>query len=506
MRRPLPQFKASVLAAVMLAGCAVGPDFSPPAAPDVSAYDYKPLSAATADNAQKLQPGQDIPSEWWELFRSESLNRLVAQAIKENPDLASAEAALRVAEDNLNAAEGSFVPTVTGAAAAKRQKVASAASGGAAPSSIYSIHNASVGVSYVPDVWGGTRRTVEQLQAQVDAARFQKEAAYLALTSNVVTLAITEASLREQIDAVNDIIAAQEKVLNVFKLRFEAGAIAKSALVAQQSALATAKTGLPALRHKFAVTRHALSALVGQLPEKQPAAEFRLEDIKLPHVIPLSVPSKLVEQRPDVRAAQENMHAASAAIGVAQAARLPNIALTADAGSMATTIGKLFAPGGGFWSLGGSLAGTLFDAGTLANKEQAARDTLEMAAAQYRKAVLTAFQNVADTLHALQSDAEALNVNAEADKAAAESLALARSQFEAGATGIADLLIAQQAQQQARVAFVQAQAQRYADTAALFAALGGGWWNRTSAYSPLAEAAAPMSLSPADEQSEKGPQ
>ncbi|MDD4616666.1 MAG: efflux transporter outer membrane subunit [Alphaproteobacteria bacterium] len=478
MRRAFSSKKACLFTALVLAGCAVGPDFTPPAAPEASAYDSDPVPPKTADGAQQFIPAQDIPAEWWKLFHSQSLNRLIEQAVKDNPDLAAANAALKVAQDNLGAGEAAFVPKLTGSFASTRAKASTVASNGASPSYYYTLHNASVGVSYNPDVWGGTRRSVENLQAQADAAKFQKEAAYLALTSNVVTLAITEASLRDQIAATQEIIKAQEKVLNIFKLRFEAGAVAKSSVLAQQTSLASVKATLPALQHRLAVTRHALSALAGKLPEKQAAAPFRLTDLKLPEKLPLSLPSKLVEQRPDVRAAQENLHAASAAIGMAVSARLPSVLLTGDIGSMANVFDKLFSPGGGFWTLGASVAGTIFDAGALADKEQAARDAFEVAEAQYRKTVLAAFQDVADTLHALQSDAEGLNAKRDAEKAAAESLELTKQQFSAGATGSAELFLAQQAHQQAKVAYVQAQAQRYADTAALFAALGGGWWNR----------------------------
>jgi NodT family efflux transporter outer membrane factor (OMF) lipoprotein len=461
-----------------MAGCAVGPDYVRPETPDVSSYDFAPLPDATADGAQKILQGQDIPGQWWELFRSESLNKLIDQAIKDNPDLASADAALRVAEDNLSAGSGAFFPTATGSFASTRQKTSTGS--GLGGGTYYTLHNASVAVSYNPDLWGGTRRTVEQLQARVGLAGFQKEAAFLALTSNVATAAFTEASLREQIAAAKDVIAAQQKTLELAKTRFAAGAVSKSAVVLQESALASVKASLPPLQHQLVVTRHALSALLGQMPSKEPAAKFNLNDLKLPHEIPLSLPSKLVEQRPDVRAAEENLHAASAAIGVAVAARLPNVTLSADLGTMAGVLNKLFTSGFGFWSLGASAAGTLLDAGTLADKEQAARDAFDEAGAQYRKTVLAAFQEVADALHALQSDAESLNVKSEAEKAAVANLTLVRAQFDAGAVSAAETLQAQITERQARAAVAQARAQRFADTAALFAALGGGWWNRVA--------------------------
>ena len=492
MRLASSFFTASCLAlsAVFLAGCAVGSDFVAPAAPDITAYDSGATPDVTPDRAQLVLSGQDIPAQWWDLFHSDNLNRLVTQAIKDNPDLASAEASLRVAEDELAAEKTTLFPTISGSLASQRQKVAAVSNNGV--SSIYTLHNASVGVSYSLDLWGGKRRTIEQLQAQAEAARFQKEAAYLALTSNVVTAAIQEASLREQITAMREIISNQEKTLKVLEARFEAGAVDKSAILEQQAVLAAAKTNLPPLEHQRVVTRHALTALVGQLPPSAPKETFTLAEMILPPQIPLSLPSRLVEQRPDIREAQENLHAASAAIGIAEAARLPNIVLSADIGSMATIFTKLLSPGGGFWSLGGSATETLFDAGALSDKEDAARDAYAVAEAQYRKAVVAAFQNVADTLHALQSDAESLNAKRDAEKASADSLALTEARFAAGAIGVVELLNAQQSEQQAKIALVQAKAQRYADTAALFAALGGGWWNRDAeAKPPAPETSAP---------------
>ena len=480
MRRLLLSPSVSVLAvaAVLLAGCAIGPDFDAPSAPDVATYDSAPTADATVDGAQKIQAGGDIPAAWWTLFHDEKLNKLIAQAIENNPDLASAEASLRVAEDNLGAGDAELFPSIKGSFSSQRQKTSGASSGGIAPSTIYSLHNASFGVSYGFDLFGGTRRAIEGLEAQADVARFEREAAYLTLTSNVVTAAIQEASLREQIEATNAIIKDQEKLLKTIEARFAVGAVAKDVVLTQKSTLATARAALPPLKHQLAVTRHLLSALIGQTPDKEPEAMFSLSGLTLPPEVPVSFPSKLVAQRPDIQAAQESLHAASAAIGVAEAARLPAITLSADMGSMANNLNKLFSAGSGFWSVGGSAAETLFDAGALADKEDAARDAYDASAAQYRKTVLRAFQDVADTLHALQSDAEGLTVKDEAEKVAAESLALTQAQFKAGAVSIAELVIAEQNHQQTTRDLIQAKAQRYADTAALLAALGGGWWNR----------------------------
>ncbi len=496
--------RASVIAAaaVLSMGCAAGPDYAPPDAPDVAAYDYEALNSATADGTQELLLGQDIPAEWWELFRSKDLSKLIAQAIRGNPDLATAEAALRVAQDNLSSGEAAFFPAASGTFSSQRSRTSK--DYGAGARSIYTLHSASVGVSYDLDLWGGTRRNVERLEAEADAAQYEREAAYLALTSNVVTLAMAEAGLREQIASAEAVLDAQKQIVELVKLRLATGAVPKGAVVAQDEALASAEGALPPLQHQLAVIRHALSALVGQMPVQQVEGEFRLSGFNLPQKVPMSVPSKLVEQRPDVRAAEASLRAASAAIGVAQAARLPKISLSADIGTMAKIFKNLLTPGFGFWDFGASAAQSLFDAGSLANKEQAARDAYDMAAAQYKKTAIGAFQEVADALHALQSDAKSYKSSRDAENAAQESVKLTQTQFSAGAVGKAELLTAQQGLYRAKAASAKALAQRYADTAALLAALGGGWWNDKAAAAEAApvvpesgagEEAAPLSTS-----------
>ncbi|MDE2030141.1 MAG: efflux transporter outer membrane subunit [Alphaproteobacteria bacterium] len=477
MRGPSPFFFATPLLLVSLAACAVGPDFTPPPAPDVMAYDATPTPAVTEDGLQYLRLGGKIPAQWWELFHSPKLDRLVAAAIANNPDLAAAEASLRASEAELAAGSGELFPTVSAKLTSERQKTARPSSGGFAPPLTYSLHNASVGVSYGLDVFGGTRRAVEELQAQTDAARYQKDAAWLTLTGNVVTAAVQEASLRAQIVAARAVAKDQAKILDMTKASLAAGAVGKNVVDTQTTALADAFAVIPPLEHQLAATRHELAVLTGQMPQQRPHEFFALADLRLPKEIPLSLPSKLVAQRPDILQAQANMHAASAAIGVTVAARLPEITLSANLGSMANAFDKLFSPGGGFWNLGASAAETVFDGGTLLNKERAARAQFDVSKEQYRKTVLTAFENVADALHALQSDAEILIAKKAAANAATDASALALAQFKAGATSKTDLLSAQSAAHQALSALTQAEAQRYADTAALLVALGGGWWN-----------------------------
>jgi len=491
----ITRFLMTASCAAFLAGCAVGPDFEKPAAPDVTSYDEEgKLQTASADDAhgaaQSLVPGAAIRADWWALFHSAPLSAMIEEALKHNPDVEAAEASLRAAEENLAAGDGALFPSTTGSFTSDRQKSSGSANGGNFPGRIYTLHNASVSVSYGLDVFGGTRRKIEGLEAQRDYQLFELQAARLALTGNVVTTAIKEASLRGQIEATKKLIEEQAKQLDVLDKQLAVGAVTRLAVLAQKATLAQTQTTLPPLEKQLAQTRHALSALMGSLPTHAPKETFDLASLHLPEKLPLTLPSQLVAQRPDIRAAEENLHAASAAIGVAEAARLPQFTLSASIGSVANQVGKLFSPGGGIWSLAGGVTESIFDAGTLAHKQGAAEADYDASAALYRKTVIAAFQDVADTLRALESDADALKAQSEAERAAADSLKLSRNQFDAGAISYLDMLNAEQTEQRARIALVQAEAQRYADTAALFQALGGGW----NAPPPVAEKAEALAV------------
>jgi NodT family efflux transporter outer membrane factor (OMF) lipoprotein len=472
--------------AMLVAGCAVGPDFLRPAAP--AGKDYAPATiaepTASADvaggSAQRFLRELDIPGEWWRLFHSEALNVLIEEALKANPNLAAAEAALRVAQENVAAQVGAYYPQISGNFTPSRQKTATGAvSPASATGGAYlTLYTAQVSVSFVPDVFGLNQRTVESLEAQAQAQHFQLQATYVTLTANVVAAAIQEASLRGQIAATEDIIAIETQLLDLFRRQLALGQIAEAEVAAQEAALAQAEAGLPPLHKQLAIERDLLTALLGRFPNEEPSETFELATITLPQDLPASLPAKVVEQRPDVRQAEANLHSASALIGVAIANRLPNLTLTGGAGTSATDPSRFFTPGTGFWSIAASLTQPIFDGGTLLHKERAARAAYDEAAAQYRGAVVTAFQNVADTLRALHIDADALKAAVRAEQAAARSLAIARRQLELGAVSYLALLNAQQAYQTARIALVQAEANRFADTAALFQALGGGWWNR----------------------------
>jgi NodT family efflux transporter outer membrane factor (OMF) lipoprotein len=472
-------------ALLLVAGCTVGPDFKKPAAPNASGYTRTPLSTTgsapnvSGGEVQSFMAGADIPGEWWALFHSKPLNDLIEHSLTNNPDIKSAQAALMVAKENVLAGKGAFYPSVSGSFSATRNKTSSEIS--PMPNSgaqYYSLFTPQVSVSYALDVFGLNRRAVESLQAQQQSARFQLVATHITLSANVVLAAIQEASLRAQIDATRQLVAINSEMVQVLHERFAKGLATRLDVAAQESQLAQIEAALPPLLKQLAQQRDLLSALSGEFPDKDLPEQFELSDLQLPQELPVSLPSQLVEQRPDVRQAEENLHAASAQIGIATANRLPNFTLTADAGTMALTAGKIFSGGAGFWDLGANVAQPIFQGGTLLHQERAAKAAYTQAAEQYRSTVLTAFQNVADTLNVLQQDADALKSAADAANAAKVTLGLARQQIETGNASHLDLLNAEQTYQQAVINLIQAQANRYADTAALFQSLGGGWWHR----------------------------
>lgn len=484
-KRPLLCLATSAL---MLAGCAVGPDFTPPVASNESAYTSP--EDATKDNGpltQKIISGKTIPAAWWELFQSKPLNDLIRQAVRHNPDLTAAEASLRVAEENAQAADSLLMPTVSGSLSTTREKTSGATAGGIFPGQLYTLHNTSLNVSYGLDVFGLSRRTIEAKDAKAAAQRYQMEAAYVSLTANVATAAMQEAALRAQIAATERLIKAQTEQVAAIHTQLDAGAVAKPVLLAAEQNLAQIRGTLSPLKQRLAATRHTLSTLTGTLPSHAPHAKFELASLKLPHEIPVSLPSELTIQRPDIRAAEANLHAASAQIGVALASRLPQVTLDANIGSVANSVDRLFSPGSGIWSAGFSASQLIFDGGNLEHGQRAAEAAFDVAAAQYRSTVLTAFQNVADALHALQSDAEALAAQQQNAAAAASNLKLVKTQFDAGAINRVTYLDAEKNDASAQLALAQAEAQRYTDTVALFQALGGGWWNRPEALDKLYE-------------------
>jgi NodT family efflux transporter outer membrane factor (OMF) lipoprotein len=471
---------------VLLASCAVGPDFVHPAAPEITRYTREPIAATSAadvaDGArQRFVLDRDIPQQWWALYRSPALNALIERSLANNPNLQSALATLRAAQQAVYAQEGKFFPLVQANFNPTRQQTAASLTPiPASGASIYNLYTAQLQVSYTFDVWGLNRRTVESLQALADVQNFQVEATYLALTSNVAVAAITEASLRGQIDATNQLIAINSKMVDTLRRQFDKGLVNRSDLAVQEAALAQVKATLPPLRKTLAQQRDLLAALSGAYPADGPGETFKLANLHLPVELPVSLPSQMIEQRPDVRAAEEQLHAASAQVGVATASVLPTFTINADGGYMNTVFASLISPQSLAWSLVGNATQTVFDGGALLHQLEGAKDTYQAAAWTYRGIVISAVQNVADSLRALQNDADALRAARDFERAASISLDLAQKQFNAGNTNVLLMLTAQQTDLQARIGVVQAQAARLTDTAALFQALGGGWWNRAA--------------------------
>jgi NodT family efflux transporter outer membrane factor (OMF) lipoprotein len=496
-------------ATALASSCAVGPNFHKPPAPANAAYAPTPLPETSSSapihggEVQRYIVGRDIPFEWWELFQSPALNSLIDKAFKANPTITAAQAALAQAQEMVYAQRGFFFPSIGATYQAERHKIAGNLTNdqapgvqgngdnlsaplqtpGVAPYTVplyYNFQTAELTVGFVPDVFGSNRRQVESLAAQTDAQRFALEATYITLASNVVAAAIQEASLRAQIRATREIIAADEKALQVLRDQFRLGQAMRIDVAAQETALAQAKATLPPLQLEFEETRDLIRALVGNLPNDDVPETFELDALQLPPEMPLSLPAKIIEQRPDVRAAEAALHSANAQVGVAVAAMLPQFSITGSYGGNADQFSWMFRHGGPFWNLVGDVTQPIFQGGTLLHRKRAAQAALKQAAAQYQSTVITAYQNVADTLHASLSDADALAAQVDAENAAKVTYDLTRRQMETGYVNYLTLLSAETAYQQALLSRVQAQATRYGDSVALFQALGGGWWNRTS--------------------------
>ena len=484
MTRPFPYLLA---AACIVSACAVGPNYRAPAAPSTAGFvppAALPSSTVSAPiaggEAQRFVDGMDIPGQWWTLYQSPELNALIERALAHSPTLESAQAALRQANETTAAERGSFFPSVSGNYQAEREKSSGAQFGlPTAGSFLYTLNSASVNVSYTLDAFGGIRRQVESLQAQAESQRFALEASYLSLTANIVTAAVAEASLRAQIAATEDIARAQQTQLDITQARVNAGGASRADVLQQQAILQSTLATLPLLRSQLAQQRNQLAAYTGTLPADYAGAEIHLDSLTLPADLPVSVPSAFVEQRPDVRQYSALLHQATAQIGVATANMLPQLTLTGSYGGVATKFSDVFNSSSVVWNLIGGVTQPIFKGGQLTHQRRAAVAAAQAAAANYQATVITAFQNVSNTLYALQADAEALAAQTTAERSAAESLTLVQAQYKSDGASYLQVLTAEQTEQNAAVALVKARAQRFADTAALFQALGGGWWNRT---------------------------
>ena len=473
--------QAMVLAIVLINGCTVGPDFQRPSPPTVNHYlRAMPVAHERVQiknvAIQHFDENATISNEWWTIFSSPTLNALVQQALIHNPSLVSAEAALRQAQEYVVEQGGYYYPTVQAGYSPGRQKNAVGTISPTLTSGepLYTLHTAQLSISYAPDVFGLNRRTIESLQAQEESQRFQLEATRLTLISNVVATAIQQAAISAQIAATKNIIETEAKLMTLLQRQAELGFASGLDVAAQETALAQSEQTLPPLNKQLAQTRNLLAILAGKLPAEGGFDDFDLDKLQLPMSLPLTLPSKLVEQRPDVRAAEAQMHAASAQVGVAIANRLPQLSISAMYGGSANKFSEMFLNNNIFWGVTGNLVQTIFDGGTLLHRQRATQAAFEQTTAQYRSIVLAAFQNVADTLYAIDADNQALSAALKADSASQKALLLTNAQLKLGATNALVLLNAEQANQQTRISKIQSQAARFADTIALYQALGGG--------------------------------
>jgi NodT family efflux transporter outer membrane factor (OMF) lipoprotein len=487
MHRRFSISRAVLLASVaIVAGCTSGPDYVQPDKPKEQGFTPEPLSPQTASapgvhggETQTFEPGRDIPGDWWTLFGSQELTALVRESLGANPDIDAAQATLRQANETLYAQQGSLFPTLTGNGSGTQQQTVGAAAGQAAIGQTqYGVISASLAVAYSPDIFGGVRRQVEAQAAQVDVQRFALEATYLTLSSNTVVAAINLASLRAQIAATEAVIKLQSDAINLVQTQVNLGGASQVDLLAQQANLRATQATLPPLQKQLAIQRNQLMTLLGKPPTEDAGQGLQLASFQLPEQIPLSLPSQLVEQRPDVRSAESQLRVASANIGVAVAAQLPQFNITAGIGYTAAGLATMFMPASLVWNLGLSAAQPLFNGGKLEHQKKAAIAAYDAAAAKYRSTVLSAFQDVANALRSIQADAELLKAALASEQTAAASLSIVEQQYQLGSVNYINLINAQTTYQNAILGRVKAQAQRFSDTAAMIQALGGGWWNR----------------------------
>lgn len=488
------QFSMIAMMLGSLSACLVGPDFASPEPPKVNHYTKPPWPCRTANApghggaSQQFIQAKYISAEWWRLFHSSKINKLICQGISNSPNLRAAKATLLEAQENLSADIGNnLFPTLSAQLTAQRGSntgffsssngTNSVATSGI-PSSVFNLFNASLNASYLLDFFGGMRRQIQGLQSQVEYQYFELRAAYLSLTSNIVTTAITVASLHRQICVTKQLIREQAQQLAIIKKQFDLGGVSQIEVVAQQTQLAQTKATLPPLEKNWAQTRHLLAILVGAFPsERHIIPSLDLNELHLPTKLPLSVPSALVRQRPDVRASEALWDAANAQVGVATANLYPQITINGSWGKSNTVGSQVFGSQSNLWNIGAGIFQPLFRGGALLAERRAAIAAYDAAAAQYREVVLQAFKNVADTLRAIEADAREMRAQKQAETAAYTNLYLVKQQFSLGGVSYLSLLDAQRQYQQTRISLVQAEASRYADTAALFQALGGGWWN-----------------------------
>ncbi|HYX74630.1 MAG TPA: efflux transporter outer membrane subunit [Steroidobacteraceae bacterium] len=473
--------------ACLLCACAVGPDFKRPQAPAATHYapGSDPVQTVAAQGAaQRMSSAEKVVPDWWRLFRSPALDAVVAEALAGNPGIEAAQASLRQSEDTLRSGYGIFFPDIAVGAAASRQRVAPEKIGVKAPATIFNLFTLSASASYALDLFGGERRMVEALHAQVDVQRATEQATYLTLIANIVNTVIASAAYRAEIEATQQLIELQRQQVKLTEVQWHAGIVPYANALLLQTQLASNEATVAQYQQRLAQSEDLLATLTGHVPAEWQSADVRLSDLTLPQDLPVSLPSELVRQRPDILAAESTAHAASANVGVATAAMLPSITLSGTYSANGTGTGTVFSSAGRAWDVGANLTAPLFEGGTLWFRRKAAIDSYQQAMALYRQVVLGAFGQVADTLRALENDAVALRAQDAALSSAKEALHLVQINYQAGLSTYLEVLIADEQYHQAITNDLQATAVRYQDTVALYVALGGGWWSQGDTVPP----------------------
>ncbi|WP_164926880.1 AdeC/AdeK/OprM family multidrug efflux complex outer membrane factor [Chlorobaculum tepidum] len=458
--------------ALLLSGCAAGPDFVKPEAPAVKSYDQQPLPKPV-DGGQRFDEGVGPAAYWWKSFGSTQIDSIVEEGLVGNPGLQAAEASLKASRENLRAGAGIFYPQASATFSQTRETSSPATTAGSG--AIVNLSTLSASVSYALDLFGGQRRSVEALGAQVDVQRAQTLGVYMTLTGNIVNTSIAIAAYREELDEYEQLIALEKDQLSIATKQYQAGVAPYSSVLALRSQIASLEASVPPVRQKLSQAEHLLATLAGKTPGEWVRPDLRLSGISLPERVPLSLPSELVRQRPDILAAEAELHAANAEIGVATAALFPSFTLTGSYGRTASQPHELSDPLNRFWSIGGNIAAPIFNGGSLRAKRRAAIATRNQALALYRQTVLAAFAQVADLIRALEHDAQQAEAEKQAVESAKLSLDLVQANYKAGMVNYEQVILADIQYRQAKIGYLQARAQQLQDTAAMYVALGGGW-------------------------------
>jgi NodT family efflux transporter outer membrane factor (OMF) lipoprotein len=457
----------------VVTGCKVGPNFKRPDAPATERYTQQKLKVESSGPDQQIALGATLDREWWHLFQSDAIDTVVKRALEGNRTLVAANATLAQANEMAQAQAGSLYPQVNMTAGVGRQKYGAQFFGTFQKLPPFTYYALGPTVSYALDYTGGTARSVEQQFAQAEYQKQQLSAAYLMVSGNAVMECLRIALLQGEIATVEAILEEDRQNRQLVQVAFDAGSVSRTDVVSAESQLASDATLLPPLRQQLSEARHALSIIMGQFPANEAPAEFDLSKVTLPHDLPVSLPSELVHNRPDILASEAQLHAATAAVGVATSNLYPHIVLSGSLTMQSTILRRLFEGQNNAYNGIGSLTAPLFDGGTLRAEKRAAIDAMQASAANYQQTVLTAFGQVADSLEALDHDAEQLDAQAHAESAARENVDLTRKSYNEGNVGVLQVLDAERLYQNARLGYVRAQAQRYMDTVQLFLALGG---------------------------------